>query len=68
MNEQAETEIRLEGIATASIPYIDWFIDGMHKGRTGPPYQLTWELQPGSHRIMAVGPDHTGDSIVVIVE
>ncbi|HTZ16982.1 MAG TPA: penicillin-binding protein 1C [Dissulfurispiraceae bacterium] len=64
----AESAIKLESVVTAPVPYVDWFIDGMHIGRTGPPYQLVWELQRGRHNIMAVGPDRRGDSISVTVE
>ncbi len=67
-NEAAEPVIKLESIVTAPVPYVDWFIDGMHQGRSGPPYQLIWELQRGRHRVMAVGPDHKGDSIEITVE
>jgi membrane carboxypeptidase/penicillin-binding protein PbpC len=67
-NEAAELAIKLESIVTAPVPYVDWFIDGMHYGRSGPPYRLTWELQRGRHRVMAVGPDHKGDSIEITVE
>jgi hypothetical protein len=68
INEAAESTIKLEGVAATPIPYIDWFIDGMHKGRTGPPYRLSWDIERGRHRIMAVGPDHRGDSIEITVE
>ncbi|MBI5205843.1 MAG: penicillin-binding protein 1C [Nitrospirae bacterium] len=60
--------IRLETISYKPIKYMDWFIDGRHYARTGPPYHTYWKLEKGKHSIMAVAPDRKGDSIEVTVE
>jgi len=66
--EMADNTIKLQSMVSAPIPYIDWFIDGVHESRTAPPYQIKWTLQKGRHRIMAVGPDRKGDAVEIIVE
>lgn len=66
--EGSESTIKLESRVSRALPYIDWFVDGSHKGRTGPPYSLIWELERGRHHIMAVGPDHKGDGVEITVE
>ncbi|MFA4828015.1 MAG: penicillin-binding protein 1C [Thermodesulfovibrionales bacterium] len=60
--------IRLETSSYRPIKYMDWFIDGRHYARTGPPYHTYWKLEKGKHSIMAVAPDRKGDSIEVTVE
>lgn len=66
--EMADNAIKLQSMVSAPIPYIDWFIDGVHESRTPPPYQMKWTLQRGRHRIMAVGPDRKGDAVEIVVE
>jgi penicillin-binding protein 1C len=68
LGDAAEITIQFEGIAATPVPYIDWFVNGMHQGRTGPPYRLSWQSERGRHRIMAVGPDRRGDQIEITVE
>lgn len=60
--------IRLETVSYRPIKYLDWFIDGKHYARTGPPYYAYWKLEKGRHSITAVAPDRKGDSIEIIVE
>ena len=43
-------------------------MDGREQGPTGPPYELTLNLDRGRHRLMVVGPDGRGDAVEVSVE
>jgi hypothetical protein len=68
---QARAEsVRLTLKADCRLPFpaITWFVDGEEKAATGPPYDLTLDLDRGQHRLMAVGPDGRGDAVVVVVE
>ena len=60
--------IRLETAATQPVGYIDWFVDGLHYARVGPPYHAFWKLERGRHNITAVAPNNIGDSIDIVVE
>lgn len=60
--------IRLESISQRPVRYIDWFIDGRHYARTGPPYYTYWKMERGRHTIIAVAPDKKGDSVEIVVE
>lgn len=68
MDDDGRQSIRLESVSSASLGYVDWFIDGKHYSRTGPPYNIWWDLERGRHNITAVGPNNTGDSIRITVE
>jgi penicillin-binding protein 1C len=68
MQDDGEQSIRLESVTSVPMGYVDWFVDGKHYARTRPPYNAYWNLERGSHTIMAVGPNNTGDSIKIIVE
>ncbi len=68
LNEAAGSTITFQSVVTTPVAFVDWFVNGMHQGRTGPPYQLSWELERGRHRIIAVTPDRRGDSIEITVE
>jgi penicillin-binding protein 1C len=68
LEEGAETVIELKSVAESPLPYVDWFVDGLHQGRSSPPYHIKWELRRGRHKITAVGPDHIGDSVEITVE
>jgi hypothetical protein len=68
MIEDGHQVIRLESISSLAINYVDWFIDGRHFARTGPPYNTWWGLERGRHTITAVGPNKTGDSVEITVE
>ena len=60
--------IKLETAATQPVGYIDWFVDGIHYARVGPPYHAFWKLERGRHNITAVAPNNIGDSIDIVVE
>ncbi|OGW26625.1 MAG: penicillin-binding protein 1C [Nitrospirae bacterium GWC2_42_7] len=60
--------IQLESLSLKPVDYVDWYIDGKHYARTGPPYNTFWKLKKGAHNIAAVLPDKTGDSVDIIVE
>ncbi|MGQ9689274.1 MAG: penicillin-binding protein 1C [Desulfobaccales bacterium] len=49
-------------------PMVTWFVNGREQGTSGPPYELTLDLPRGRHHLMAVGPDHLGDVVEVVVE
>lgn len=67
-DEGGRQSIRLESVSSAPLGYVDWFIDGKHYVRTGPPYSASWDLERGRHTLTAVGPDNVGDSIKITVE
>jgi penicillin-binding protein 1C len=60
--------IRLEAVSTKPMAYVDWFIDGLHYTRVGPPYHTYWNLEGGRHDITAVTPFKKGDSVQIMVE
>jgi len=60
--------IRLEAIASRPLPYVDWFIDGLHFARARPPYHAYWNLERGKHNLTVVSPDRQGESIEIVVE
>jgi len=66
-NRVGET-IRFEVVSHKPVAYIDWFIDGMHYARVGPPYGTYWNLERGKHDITAVTPHKKGDSVEIVVE
>lgn len=68
LDEDNPQPIRLESVVSAPLSYVDWFIDGRHVRRSGPPYRCYWTPVRGSHTIIAAGPDNSGYSINIIVE
>lgn len=68
MQDDGRQSIRLESVSSVPLGYVDWFVDGKYYARTRPPYNTYWHLEKGSHTIMAVGPNNTGDSIKITVE
>jgi penicillin-binding protein 1C len=60
--------VKLEAVCSGPVEYIDWFIDGQHFARTGPPYSSFWNPSRGSHRISVVTPAKIGDSVEILVE
>ena len=60
--------VRLEVLSPKPMAYVDWFIDGLHYARVGPPYHTYWNLERGRHDITAVTPYKKGDSVQIIAE
>ncbi|MFC1851074.1 penicillin-binding protein 1C [candidate division CSSED10-310 bacterium] len=66
--KMTDNSILFQALAQAPIPQITWFVDGIEYAQTGPPYQIYWSMTRGEHRLIAVGPNGTGDSITFSVE
>lgn len=45
--------IQLEAVVPEGIREIEWLVNEQSLGRVGPPFQLRWMLQPGSHLFRA---------------
>lgn len=69
LNKYEENQVvKFQAITAQPVPYVDWFINGNHYKRTGPPYQAYWPLEPGAYRVSAVDPSQNGDSVRIKVE
>jgi membrane carboxypeptidase/penicillin-binding protein PbpC len=61
-------EIPFEAIPSEPVPYVDWYVDGMHLIRAGPPYAAKWIPERGKHRILAATPGRQGAAVTITVE
>ncbi len=61
-------EVRLEALPTDPVPFVDWYVDGKHVARVGPPYAAYWKPDRGKHRIVAATPGDRADIVEVRVE
>jgi len=50
--DPAEQEIPLEAAHTRSEGRLDWFVDGVHVGATGPDERLWWVPTAGAHEVL----------------
>lgn len=61
-------EIPFEALPSEPVPYVDWFVDGKHLVRAGPPYAAKWKPERGKHRILAATPGRRGADVTITVE
>jgi penicillin-binding protein 1C len=61
-------EIPFEALPSEPVPYVDWYVDGKHLVRTGPPYVAKWKPERGRHRILAATPGRQGADVTITVE
>ncbi len=61
-------EVRLEALPSDPVPFVDWYVDGKHLTRVGPPYAAYWKPDRGKHRIVAATPGDRADVVEVRVE
>ena len=66
VNDGAQ-EIELDASIDLPVDEITWYVDGVEYDRVRLPYKTKWRLSRGTHTITAVGPDNSGDSIVLEV-
>jgi penicillin-binding protein 1C len=60
--------IRFETELDDTEEYVDWFVDGRHYARSGPPYNVYWPPERGRHRITAATRGRVADHVVITVE
>ncbi|MFA6148626.1 MAG: penicillin-binding protein 1C [bacterium] len=61
-------EIPFEALPSEPVPYVDWYVDGKHLARAGPPYDARWKPERGKHRILAATPGRQGADVTITVE
>lgn len=61
-------EIPFEALPSEPVPFVDWFVDGKHLLRAGPPYAAKWKPERGNHRILAATPGRQGAAVTITVE
>ncbi|HWS15873.1 MAG TPA: hypothetical protein VN450_06750, partial [Candidatus Methylomirabilis sp.] len=61
-------EIPFEAVPSEPVPYVDWYVDGKHLVRAGPPYAAKWKPERGKHRILAATPGRQGADVTITVE
>ncbi|MGE5662774.1 MAG: penicillin-binding protein 1C [Deltaproteobacteria bacterium] len=61
-------EIRLDAVPSDPVPYVDWFVDGRHLARVGPPYSAAWKPERGKHRITAATSGNVAERVEIEVE
>ncbi len=61
-------EIPFEALPSEPVPYVDWYVDGRHLVRAGPPYAARWKPERGKHRILAATPGRRGADVTITVE
>lgn len=61
-------EIPLEAVPSEPVPYVDWYVDGKHLVRAGPPYAAKWKPERGKHRILVATPGRQGADVTINVE
>jgi hypothetical protein len=60
--------IRLRARVLEPVGAIAWYVDGVQYAEAAPPYDCSWELKRGAHRIAASAGGIAGDEIEVYVE
>ncbi|MBF8259014.1 MAG: membrane carboxypeptidase/penicillin-binding protein PbpC [Actinobacteria bacterium] len=61
-------EIPFEAVPSEPVLYVDWYVDGKHLVRAGPPYAAKWKPERGKHRILAATPGQRGADVTITVE
>jgi len=61
-------EIPFGALPSEPVPYVDWYVDGKHLVRAGPPYAAKWKPERGKHRILAATPGRQGADVTITVE
>ncbi len=60
--------VRFEAVPDAPVAYVDWYVDGSHYARSGPPYSAWWTPSRGRHAITAATPGNSATQVDVTVE
>ena len=63
-----EESIRLRAQVLTPTESIIWYVDGVQYAEAPPPYEATWVLKRGMHRIAVSAGSSAGDEIEVFVE
>jgi penicillin-binding protein 1C len=57
-----------KAVCQGPLPKVTWILDSQEVAATGPPYEVTLELNRGRHYLMAIGPNGIGDAVTVVVQ
>ncbi len=61
--DRATQSLQLRGEVHPALPGIAWLVDGQQVAAVGWPYEATWQLRPGRHRLQMVAGGKASDPI-----
>jgi hypothetical protein len=61
--DRVTQSLQLRGEVHPALPEIGWLVDGQQFAIVGWPYEATWQLTPGRHRLQMVAGHRSSDPV-----
>lgn len=68
LDPSGDGRLRFKAQSRTPHPWVRWFVDGREVARVPSPYDFTWTMTRGRHRLSVAGPDRQMDAIEFSVE